>query len=315
MLDLDAGIKQQIFERRILRRFFHEERDAPLPTQPEVVILGGQPGSGKTGILDTTTRAIERAGATWVINGDDYAVYFPGYRQLQKEHGAEAADMVRGVTSDWIKRTLDAAQARGVNVVLESTMRQPEVVRRTLEDFRGHGYQTHAKALAVNPVLSWQGNHVRREALALSGAPSRLATREVHDAGVRGCRETVAMIEREHLAARMTIVSRKGDVLYTNEQRGGRWTTQPRAVQTLEEMQKKPLTRAEGRLHDASWGAVLELASRRHVRDAVGSTVAASELAEIRQNRATDRAMMQLQSLQQPLVKPSSGRKQGGGRG
>lgn len=67
-------------------------------------------------------------------------------------------------------------------------MRQSEVVKQTLADFRAHGYETHAKAVAVSPMVSWQGNHMRFEKLAESGAPVRMATREAHDAGVVGCR-------------------------------------------------------------------------------------------------------------------------------
>ncbi|MGV7193584.1 zeta toxin family protein [Xanthomonas axonopodis] len=297
-LDLDESAKSRIFERRIMRRFLLEERGAPLPEKPQFAILGGQPGAGKTGVLDTTQREIRSRGATWTINADDFAGYFPGYRQLQQKHGAEAADMVRGVTGDWIKRTLAAAQQRGVNVVFESTMRQPEVVKRTLADFRSHGYETHAKALAVSPMVSWQGNHIRRESLALSGAPSRLATREAHDAGVRGSSATVAMIERERLADRVTVVSRSGDVLYSNEQRAGQWMKHAQGAEVLQAYRYKPLSKAEAKQHDANWGTVLELAGRRHARDGVSPANAAREIDAIRKDRANDAAATHLHRIE-----------------
>lgn len=171
---------------------------------------------------------------------------------------------------------------------------QPEVVKRTLDDLRSHGYETHAKALAVSPIVSWQGNHVRRESLALSGAPSRLATREAHDAGVRGCSATVAMIERERLADHVTVVSRSGDVLYSNEQRAGQWMKHAQGVEVLQVYRDKPLSKAEAKQHDANWGTVLELAGRRHVRDGVSPTNAAREIDAIRTDRTNDAIAMRL---------------------
>ena len=297
-IDLDDAAKARIFERRIMRRFLREEHGARRPDRPQFVVLGGQPGAGKTGVLDTTQREARAGGATWTINADDYAGYVPGYKQLQKKHGADAADMVRDVTGDWIKRTLDAAKKRGVNVVFESTMRQPEVVKRTLADFRGAGYETHAKALAVSPMVSWQGNHVRRESLALSGAPTRLATRDAHDAGVRGCMTTVAMIERERLADRMTIVTRSGDVLYSNEQRAGQWIKHAQAAECLQAFRNKLLSKAEAQSHDATWGDVMEMAARRHARDRTPAAEAKKEIDAIRKDRSADAAATHLHRIE-----------------
>lgn len=295
--ELGAAERAAIFERRILRRFLHDEEGIKLPDKPELIILGGQPGSGKTGVLSTSQKELQRKGATWTINADDFASFVPAYDDLQKIHGAEAADMVRGITSDWIQKTVQAAQTRGVNVVFESTMRQPEVVKRTLADFRGHGYQTHAKMLAVNPMVSWQGNHLRREYLAAKGSHTRLATREAHDAGVRGSGATVDMIERERLADRLTIVSRAGQVLHTNELHDGRWKKHAQAAECLQAHRAKPLTVDQARHHDATWSKILEMAQRRHQLSHVAGDVASKELAAIRADRAADAAANHLQRV------------------
>src|SRR3546814_1266696 len=50
----------------------------------------------------------------------------------------------------------DAVQRR-VNVLVEGTMRNPDVVAKTLRDFRGAGFETDARALAVSPELSSLG--------------------------------------------------------------------------------------------------------------------------------------------------------------
>lgn len=113
-VQLDDAEKARIFEQRIKRDFILSEGRRPLPGRPELIVLGGQPGAGKTGVLSTSQQELEAKGATWTINADDFAAYHPSYKQLQRTHGA-AADMVRGVTSDWIKRTV-AVRSSGASM-------------------------------------------------------------------------------------------------------------------------------------------------------------------------------------------------------
>lgn len=212
--------------------------------------------------------------------------------------------MVRGVTGDWIKRTVAAAQSRGVNVVFESTMRQPEVVRRTLAEFRARGYETHAKVLAVPPMVSWQGNHIRRESLAEKGAPSRLATREAHDAAVAGSVATVAMIEAERLVDRLSVVTRQGGTIFRNVLIAGSWADEPRAADTLQACRGTPMSPAEAIEHDRTWATIEKMARRRHARDGAAADVAAKEIGAIRRDRAADAAVTHLHRIDRSTGKP-----------
>jgi len=293
--DLENSEIIRIFNEDLLERFVASEGTRPLPETPEFIILGGQPGAGKTGELNASTRAANEKSATWTINADDFAVYHPYYEQMQTRYGAKAADMVRSITAEWVKRTITAAQERRVNVVFESTMRQPGVVKHTVAEFRERGYIIHAKIIAVSPMVSWQGNHSRREALAMTGAPSRLATREAHDAAVKGSHETAAMLEREHLVDRITLVNRNGHVLYDNAFHNGAWKIPLHAAECLQRYRSIPLSAHQARRHDEAWEKILEMAEYRHLREGVARDIAQKELDDIRKDRANDAAMASLQ--------------------
>lgn len=296
-IELSEQRKAEIFERRIKRRFLHAEQGAALPGKPEFAIFGGQPGAGKSGVLTTTTADMRTRGATWSVNADDFAVYHPSYKQLQKEHGAAAADMVRGVTSGWVKQTIEAAQQRQVNVVFESTMRQPDLVKQTIGDFRSKGYNTHAIMLAVSPEVSWQGNNLRRENLAATGAPSRLATREAHDAAVSGSVQTIEKLEKDRAVDRLTIVNRSGDTLYRNELVAGDWKNAPQAAATLQAYRAQPMQPDAARVHDRNWEQIEKMASARHARDKAPAQLAKSEIHDIRAARSADAVTHHLQSV------------------
>lgn len=55
------------------------------------------------------------------------------------------------------------AQEQKVNVILEGTMRRPEVTLNTAKEFNSNGYDIHANIIAVKPQESWLGVHERFE--------------------------------------------------------------------------------------------------------------------------------------------------------
>src|SRR3546814_16921388 len=78
------------------------------------------------------------------------------------------------------------AVQRSVNVLVEGTMRNPDVVAKTLRDFRGAGFETDARALAVSPELSSLGILQRYAAQKESRGVGRMTTSEAHQAAVTG---------------------------------------------------------------------------------------------------------------------------------
>src|SRR3546814_20028450 len=89
-----------------------------------------------------------------------------------------------------------------VNVLFEGTMRNPDVVAKTLRDFRGAGFETDARALAVSPELSSLGILQRYAAQKESRGVGRMTTSEAHQAAVTGMLATHEHIQDERLPDR-----------------------------------------------------------------------------------------------------------------
>ncbi|WP_017161861.1 zeta toxin family protein, partial [Xanthomonas phaseoli] len=268
---LSDAERERIFRTVIVPRFLATE-GTPLPERREAVILGGQPGAGKTGFLSEATQDLRSRGATWTINGDDFYAYHPRYAELQAKFGAEAAHMVKDVAKDWVEKTLAEAMNRGVNIALESTMRQPAVVKATLEQLQAADYQVHAKVLAVNEHVSWQGNHTRYERLLQAGTFARLTSRQTHDQAVRGVLQTVDTIEREKLANRVTVYTRGGQVLYDNTHHGSRWAHAAEARKAIVDERDRPMNAADREAHWRGWERVSDSMLKRNapVKDVMG---------------------------------------------
>lgn len=306
---LTEAENERIFQRRVLPAFIAAEQGSPLPKAREAVVLGGQPGSGKTGQLEASAANLKTRGATWVINGDDFYAFHPAYRELQRKHGAEAAHMVKDEASVLVKKTMEAAKERGVNIVFESTMRQPEVVQSTLQGLRDKGYSVHAKVLAVKEQASWQGNHMRFETLSLHGAYPRLTSRDTHDAGVKGVLKTIAGIEHKGLADRLTVHQRNGKVIHDSEQQQYKSASKSPASDAIVKERDRQWSTTEVARHTKNWQTIEALAVKRHERELITPKRVAQEREAISTHRhADERELSATKTPQRTISGPSKDR-------
>lgn len=279
---LTEASRNEIFKNDILPRFLAEEAGKPKPAMREAVVLGGQPGAGKTGLLVEAQKELRARGATWTINGDDFYAFHPKYAQLQKEHGTDAPRMVKDDARAWAKMTFDAARERGVNIVVESTMRQPESVTEQIKELRQSGYAVHARVLAVKEQVSWQGNHSRHELIARTGGYPRLTSRATHDAGVTGLLKSVGAIESKKLADSLTVHRRDGTTIHDSRQHS------TPAADAITKERSIPFSAERIAQHTKNWNKIESMALERHHRESVTPKRAVSELTAIRTQRKAD---------------------------
>jgi hypothetical protein len=236
--------------------------------RPRLILLGGQPGAGKTAVLIASHTELEQSSSTIRIVGDDLRSYHPRFLAFQRQDPETASQFTQGDAGRWTEKLLAASAVRHVNIVFETTMRTPENVARVIGIARDAGYEVEARAVAVNPRSSWQGNHYRFEELLHLGAAARIPPQHIHDAAVDGLRVSLEKLESEHLVDRVQLLTRGGSVLYENEMRDCAWLRRPRARQALEEEQTRPMTRPELQRFADDWDYVLSRMEERGGSDA-----------------------------------------------
>jgi hypothetical protein len=238
----------------------------PTPTQPTAILLGGQPASGKTPQLNEAARQLARNGATMVINSDDLYSYHPHHDRLIAAHGSPAAmEMMKVQAGKWTKLALEEAQRRKVNIVMETTMRQPDVVTKQASDFRQNGYKVHARVLAVSQEESWVSNRFRYEQMHVLGTAARLTPRSIHDEAAKQLLTTVSALEKGRAVDSIDVVRRdpRDSPLYDNELRGGDWQRAPGAAQVIEVERNRPWSDNRVAQYQTAWKTVERLAGQR----------------------------------------------------
>lgn len=251
---------EHIFRKDILRD--HLPTAAPPVDRPRLVLVAGQPGSGTTAVLAASHAELAKDGAAVRIVANELRSYHPQFLALQKAD-PETASHTQPYAGVWTEKLLAAATERGAGVVFETTMRRPENVERVIRTARDAGYGVEVRAVAVNPRVSWQGNHTRFEEMLHAGAPARIPPAAIHDAAVEGLRVSLQRLGQARLVDRIELRARGGTILYRNEVEDGRWKHAPGALEALEREQSRPLTRAELERFADEWRHVLARMAER----------------------------------------------------
>ncbi|ESP95694.1 putative DNA-binding protein (plasmid) [Streptomyces sp. GBA 94-10 4N24] len=116
-----------------------------------------------------------------------------------------------------------------LNAIVESALADPDDFRALSEAYRRSRHRIEVVALATPEVLSQLGTIDRFLTEASVGAGGRFVTWANHDACTKNMHTTLAVIEAEQLADRVTVVSRDGTVLDDNELVDGAWRRRPAA--------------------------------------------------------------------------------------
>ncbi|RJG39925.1 zeta toxin family protein [Mesorhizobium sp. DCY119] len=235
--------------------------------RPRLIMLGGQPGAGKTAVLIASHAGLEQSGPTIRIVGDDLRSYHPQFLAFQRHDPETASQFTQADAGRWTEKLLAAATERKVNIVFETTMRTPENVARVVGMARAAGYDVEARAVAVNPRLSWQGNHYRFEEMLRAGDAARIPPQHVHDAAVTGLRVSLERLESENLVDRVQLRTRGGTVLYDNQRTESGWSQPPHARLALEREQSRPMTPGELQRFSDDWNHVLARMEERGAPD------------------------------------------------
>ncbi|MFJ3363531.1 zeta toxin family protein [Streptomyces anthocyanicus] len=214
-------------------------------TRPVVVVVAGQPGAGKTAAADLVQAALDRRGGCVRIGRD---LYKPAHRHYA---GALAADvrtagaLVRSDTAGWQAAVEDHVRAMRCDAVVESALADPDDFRLSSAAYRAAGHRIEVFALATPQALSQLGIVDRFLTEAAVGG-GRYVQWENHDACATKMLDTLAVIEAEQLADRVTVVRRDGTVLYSNEcTAGGGWRGRCAASQAVLGERSRPWTAPE----------------------------------------------------------------------
>ncbi|MCT2546222.1 zeta toxin family protein [Streptomyces atratus] len=257
--ELSARENRDVLEHVILPA---ATRGAVPQDQPVVVIVGGQPGAGKTKVADLVEAVFERRGGAVRIGRD---LYKPAHRHYAAALAADvrtAGAQVRPDTSRWQADVEEHVRAQRFDAIVESALADPDEFRASAAAYRRAGHRIEVVALATPEALSQLGILDRYLTTAAEGAGGRYVSWGNHDICAQQMLTTLAVIEAEQLVDRITVVRRDLELLYANELVDGAWASATGAATVMRSERARPwtapqtrvfrqeLVRSEVRVHD-----------------------------------------------------------------
>ncbi|GGV53452.1 zeta toxin family protein [Streptomyces spectabilis] len=224
---LSARDREDVLERVLLPAI----ADSAVPqARPVVVVVGGQPGAGKTKVADLVQAALGQRGGAVRIGRDLYKAAHRHHAAALATDVRTAGATIRADTSFWQSAIEDYVREHGLDAVVESALADPDDFRTSSAAYRRSRHRIEVVALATPEAWSQLGILDRFLTEAADGTGGRFVSWANHDTCATAMLTTLAVIEAEQLADRITVVTRDATVLYDNELVDGAWRRRPAAA-------------------------------------------------------------------------------------
>ncbi|MGW2051989.1 zeta toxin family protein [Streptomyces sp. NPDC001858] len=219
-------------------------QDAVAQPRPVVVVVAGQPGAGKTWIADLVQAVLDRRGGAVRVGRDLYKPVHRHYAHALAADVRTAGALVRPDTAQWQAAVEAHVREMGFDAVVESALSDPDDFRNSSTAYRAAGHRIEVVAVATSEALSQLG--IVDRFLTEAAARGRYVSWENHDSCAKNLLNTLAVIEAEPLADRVTVVRRDGTLLYANELTpDGDWRRRPAADRAVRVERARPWTAPE----------------------------------------------------------------------
>lgn len=176
-----------------------------------LVYTAGQPGSGKS---QANARATLARPSLVSVIGDDLRPFHPDYGRLMREDPGSMPRVTAQAAGRWVEMSANYLRERRADVLIETTLRSPTAMMRTITAFRQAGYVVELHALAVPPEVSRLGTIERYLRQAQESGAGRWTPSSIHDEAFVRAPYTIRELVQSGVIDRLVIENRTGATLF-----------------------------------------------------------------------------------------------------
>ena len=142
-----------VFERQADRIFSFLAMNVQKPENPKLVMVGGQAGSGKTGLVAKKNSELD--GGAIIIDQDEIRASFPEelYKQIIRDYDdREEYLILKPFVLKMRQALVDRAINKGYNVIMESALQVVDTFVPQIQSFKEAGYSTELAVISVPEI-------------------------------------------------------------------------------------------------------------------------------------------------------------------
>ena len=207
--------------------------------EPIAIIVGGQTGCGKGGVIAYTKNQVEANGKCIIlITTDEYKPYHPNAIEIARKYPTEYVEIVEQDAGPWTGSIMKKAIDDKHNFIFEGTLKNDRILDR-IQELKQNGFNVTVRVLAVPRLESLLTVHERYEKQMEVLTYGRLISIEHHNKAYDGIPAVVDKIEKSGLCT--VEVYLRGDEIgkpvkvYSSKEKNERF---PTARIALEEYRK-----------------------------------------------------------------------------
>ena len=118
---------------------------------PIAIVVGGQPGAGKSGLIDKTSTELPNS---IVLDVDDFRYFHPDIKEILTKYPNDLATFTITFVNRIFKKILAKLMEKKFNLIMQKTLRDDEVIYDTLVPLKKAGYLVVLRVLAVSEIES-----------------------------------------------------------------------------------------------------------------------------------------------------------------
>ncbi|MEU4312212.1 zeta toxin family protein [Nocardia sp. NPDC024068] len=277
---------QSIFDNEVAPALLTDRPTRPLKQvdAPVLYVVGGQPGAGKSTLVERIRDRLFDTGGAALIQADELEKFHPAYSRLYRENDFTAHDHLYPAAVKLRNRFEDILIPLPHNLILEGGNSDP---RGTLARIRRIGEGRSRIFMEVIALPREQSDLARLERF-VNGRETdgfgRYVTRRTHDRLYLGSSELVRLVESEMpIPVDSLQIRTRADLLYENHRNAdGQWRDPPRGWVALEDERNREWTRAECRAFEDRIMRLSELVDSKVEQDPARWAPLVDEIDELR---------------------------------
>lgn len=174
---------------------------------PKLIVVGGQPGSGKSdlqkyGELELGFNAV-------ILSTDVLRSYHPFDQEIKQKHPEQYHLLTVDLARTLLIHLENHALTHQLNVILEATLANAEVIQQKIEKYRKQDYETELKVIAVNGKVSYLGAENRYESMILFEKSGRMVSKQNHDKNYEAIPDTLRQLQTQQSFDSVSVYHRK----------------------------------------------------------------------------------------------------------
>lgn len=162
---------------------------------PTSIILGGQPGSGKTELEKIAFSNLKNNAV--ICNVDNLKDFHPKSFEIKKRYPDYFTELTSKYAHEWNLALRNYCIENNLNFILETTLNSGENINSIINNLKRNDYKVNIYLLSVPKEISKIGCYIRYEESLNLNIPFRKISSISHDQRFNAIPEAIKLIEKE----------------------------------------------------------------------------------------------------------------------